>query len=105
MEKPTRLDQLIDLLKSDPDDLFLNYALGLEYVALSNFQKAEDQFNKVKALDNNYIAVYYQMGKLFELESKPIEALNLYKIGLSKAREKKDKSISEFEEAIFMWED
>jgi tetratricopeptide (TPR) repeat protein len=105
MERPSRLDQLIDLLKSDPDDLFLNYALGIEYVALSDSQKAENQFNKVMALDNNYIAVYYQMGKLFEQESKTLEALNLYKIGLTKAREKKDKSISEFEEAIFMLED
>lgn len=106
MDQKGRVDSLLDMLKSEPNDLFLNYALGTEYASVSNFILAEKQFNKVIRLDENYIAAYYQMGKLFEVQSKNKEALSYYSTGLEKARIKKDnKAINEFGEAIFMLEE
>jgi len=105
MDKLGRVDMLLDLLENDPGDLFLNYALGIEYASALKAQEAETQFKRVLELDENYIAAYYQLGKLFEAQTKNSEALAYYKAGLEKAREKKDKSVHEFEEAVFMLED
>ncbi len=101
-----RIESLIEMLGSEPEDLFLNYALGIEYTTISDFTQAERQFKKVIGLDASYIAAYYQMGKLLEMQAKTKEALECYHTGLEKARLKKDnKAINEFGEAIFMLED
>jgi tetratricopeptide (TPR) repeat protein len=105
MERLGRVDMILELLESNPEDLFLNYALGLEYVSASKFTEATEQFNKVLQLDSTYIPVYYQMGKLSEALSNKEEAIAHYQKGLALAKQKKDKSIHEFEEAIFMLED
>jgi tetratricopeptide (TPR) repeat protein len=98
---------LLDLLASEPDDLFLNYALGIEYAGeVSSQSQAENQFKKVLALNAQYIAAYYQMGKLLEAQSRITEALEYLKAGLGHALLKKDnKSVNEFNEAIFMLEE
>jgi len=104
MANQSRIKQITELLLSEPSDVFLNYALGLEYIVDShNYLLAETQFKKVLQLDENYIAVYYQLGKLFEARAKNTEALTFYKTGLEKARQQKNnKAINEFGEAIFM---
>lgn len=107
MPNEGRIKQLRDLLQSEPDDIFLNYALGMEYAADEpTYQLAAAQFSKVLILNPEYIAAYYQSGKLSENMGKVTEALELFKIGLQKAKEQKNnKAINEFGEAIFMLED
>lgn len=97
---------LLRLLEHEPNDLFLNYALGLEYVAELNLADAERQLKHVLTLDINYIPAYYQLGKLFESQTKNTEAILFFKEGLEKAKDQKNnKAINEFGEAIFMLED
>lgn len=106
MERLNRIDMLIEMLGNEPDDLFLNYALGIEYVGELDVEQAEFQFNKVIKMDANYIAVYYQLGKLFESQLKNAEAIYTFKLGLEKAKIlKNNKAINEFSEAIFMLEE
>jgi tetratricopeptide (TPR) repeat protein len=106
MEQGKRIDSLLELLKTETNDVFLNYVLGIEYAAIGKTDEAKDQFIKVILLDENYIAVYYQMGKLFEKANDTAAAIDYYKKGAQKAKEKGDrKSAGEFEEAIFMLED
>lgn len=106
MDRLGRIDMLRELLGKEPEDIFLNYALGLEYVAELALNDAEKQFKKVLELDSEYIAVYYQMGKLFESQLKNEEALQYFKTGLSKAiSQKNNKAVNEFNEALFMLED
>lgn len=97
---------LLAMLEKEPEDIFINYALGLEYVAELDVQRGETQLKKVIKLKADYIAAYYQLGKLFESQLKNTEALLYYKSGLEKAKEQKNnKAINEFGEAIFMLED
>jgi len=101
-----RISTLLGLLQQEPDDLFMNYALGLEYLSANDLTLAEAQLKKVLALDENYIAAYYQLGKLFEAQSNNAQALSFYNTGLEKARQQKNnKAINEFGEAVFMLED
>ncbi len=106
MDRLRRIDMVIKLLENEPDDLFLNYTLGLEYVAELNLPEAENLFKKALELNDDYIPAYYQLGKLFESQTKNDEALHYFKKGLAKAKEQKNnKAINEFGEAIFMLED
>lgn len=106
MDRLSRIDMVIKLLESEPNDVFLNFALGLEYVAELNVVEAENQFKIVLGINKNYIPAYYQLGKLLESQLKNTDALNYFKEGLKKAKEQKDnKAINEFGEAIFMLED
>lgn len=107
MKNSARVDHLLSMLEKEPDDLFLNYALGLEYCNdLGHVSDAESQFKIVLNLDNSYIPAYYQLGKLLASLMRTPEALEYYKAGLQKAKEQKNnKAINEFGEAIFMLED
>ncbi len=95
------------MLLTEPNDIFLNYALGLELARnVETFSDAEMQFTKVLNLDENYIAALYQLGKLYESHKKNETALSCYRNGLEKAKILKDnRAINEFGEAIFILED
>lgn len=106
MEKPDRINMLLQMLEQEPNDLFLNYALGIELLSKGSSEEAILQFQKVIGLNSDHIPSYYQLGKAYEGIGKIEIALNNYRIGLEKAKSKKDhKSINEFGEAIFMLED
>jgi tetratricopeptide (TPR) repeat protein len=107
MSDNTRLDLLRRMLEKEEDDVFLNYALGLEYAKNpENIIMAEVQFKKVTDLDPDYMAAFYQLGKLLEAQTKLSEALHYYKLGLEIAEKRKErKAIGEFMEAIFLIED
>lgn len=97
---------IIEMLKNEPKDLFLNYALGVEYVAELSLHDAEVQFKKTLTIDEEYVPSFYQLGKLFESQLKNEEALHYFKLGLEKAKKQKNnRAINEFSEAIFMLED
>lgn len=106
MNESPRINSLLEMLRAEPKDLFLNYALGMEYMGLFNWQFAEETFLKVLQLNSEYIPVFYQLGKLHEATGKNEVALNYYKQGLELAKaQKQTKAINEFGEAIFMLED
>ncbi len=106
MSSLKRLAQLKTMLELEPNDLFLNYSLGLENLAQSNINEAEFQFKKALDLNPDYIPAYYQLGKLFEFKKNTKQAILFFKNGLEKARLVRDfKAINEFGEAIFLLED
>lgn len=107
MGDQTRIDLIKRMLEKEPDDIFLNYALGLEHLKKpESIILAEMQFKKVTELDPKYMAAYYQLGKLLEAQTKLSEALHYYRIGLEIAEKRKEKkAIGEFMEAIFLIED
>lgn len=107
MSNSGRLNSIIEMLEKEPNDLFLNYALALEYAATSDkLLLAEKQLKLVLGLDPNYIPAYYQLGQLFTTLQRTSEALDYYKVGLEKAKEQRNnKAINEIGEAIFMIED
>lgn len=106
MERSNRIDVILSMLEKEPNDIFLNYSLGLEYVSNNSFSLAEQQFKKVITIQSDYIPVYYQLGKLYELMKNNEEALRILNSGLNYAKtQKNNKAINEFGEAIFMLEE
>ena len=97
----TRKDQLLELLKESPNDVFLYYALGLEYLAEQKHQLAQECFENALKIDANYLAAYYQLGMLYYQMDKKEMALDYLKKGLELARQKKsNKDIAEFNALI-----
>jgi Tfp pilus assembly protein PilF len=102
-----RLKKLLQMLSEEPRDVFLNYAVALEYLKDPNtIDKAEYQFLNVIDQDKNYLAAYYQLGKLYESKKDFVAAKTYFETGRLRSLEQKNtKSASEFGEALFMLED
>lgn len=101
-----RIAQLLEFLKSEPDDSFLNYALAIEYVGMSNDADAKQLFLKVKSNDEQYVATYYHLGKLYEREQNLDEAIAIYKEGINIAQAKGDRhALSELKGALMEIDD
>ena len=106
MERINRIEALLSMLQTEPQDVFLNYSLGLEYSANNNFSLAEEQFKKTIDIKPDYIPAFFHLGKLYEQAKKISEALSCYKQGLEFAKQQKNnKAVNELSEAIFMLED
>lgn len=106
MDRLSRINMLLEILVREPDDVFTNYALAIEYSSEGDSNKAEKQFLKVLELDKDYLPCYYQLGKLFEKQNNAGEALSYYKKGLELAKaQKNNKAINEINEAIWMLEE
>jgi len=106
MERSNRIDVILSMLEKEPNDIFLNYTLGLEHAADKNFDLAEEQFKKVISIQEDYIPAFFHLGKLYEQHKKNDEALKYYNRGLEFAKEQKNnKAVNEISEAVFMLED
>src|SRR5689334_20646702 len=96
-----RLIQLLELLKEMPNDVFLKYGIALEYVSRNEDEKALGIFSQIKTENPDYLAMYYQLGKLFERKNQIEDAINTYNLGISVARNQKDlHTLNELQNAI-----
>lgn len=97
---------LLSMLAKEPDDVFFNYALAIEYVGENKFQDAEEQFLRTIKLNEEYLPSYYQLGQTFEKLGKKTEAKEIYLKGLDLAKKQKNqKALNEINEAIVMIEE
>ena len=102
----SRIDQIQEMLKSEPHDSFLNYALALEYAKVGNVKKAIELIEATLIHDENYLGAYYQLGKYYEETQQPTAAIHTYKKGAAIAtRQNNKKALGELNEALLMLED
>lgn len=96
----SRFEKLLELLEQQPDDLFLQYALGMEFLGMGKTEEAQKQFRAIIAADAHHVASYYQLAKLVEA-SNEAEAIQLYETGMAEAKLKNDlKTMNEFRSAL-----
>jgi predicted Zn-dependent protease len=96
----SRFDKLIEMLEQQPDDLFLQYALGMEYLGMGKTADAEKQFRAILLVDAHHVASYYQLGKLLE-GTDECEAIQIYEKGMAEAKLRNDlKTMNEFRSAL-----
>ena len=98
-----RLEMITEMLVKNPDDTFLNYAAALEHKKRNKLKKAISIFKKIVNQDPDYLATYYQLGKLLEEVDKTEEAVEVYKRGRELAKKTKDvKAMGELSEALMI---
>jgi tetratricopeptide (TPR) repeat protein len=99
----SRIEQLQEFLKDDINDSFLKYALALEYVRIKENDTARDCFLKLIEEDEDYVASYYQLGKLYESLNEVEKAMVIYKKGIEIAQKMENqKTLLELQEAYNM---
>lgn len=96
-----RIAELESMLLTEPNDVFLNYALALEHQLKNHYQEALAYYTKTISLDTNYIPAYYQISKIYyQLDFLDI-AISFVQKGIHIAELKKDfKSKAELEELL-----
>lgn len=96
-----RLEKLQEMLAEMPQDIFLNYALAMEYKGLSQMDKTIELLNNVLLLDENHVATLYQLGVLLSEKNENEKAILFLEKGLQIAKKKKDlKTANEFQALI-----
>ena len=94
------------MLKTDPKDSFLTYALALEYEKEGSVGKAISTIEELMSEDPDYLGAYYKLGQLYEGKDNLEKARNIYKVGIKLADQQKDnKSKGELEEALWLIEE
>ncbi len=83
----SRREQIEEMLKSQPDDSFLNYALAKEYAAEGNVEAAIKQYDFVIEKHPKEVAAYFQKGQLLHEEDESDEARQVLEQGIGVARE------------------
>ena len=68
------IEQLEKLLAAEPNDVFLNFGLAMQYVQGGRTEDALTQFARVVELDPRHIAAYQQWAKALLASGRHAEA-------------------------------
>ena len=102
----SRIDEILKMMKTDPKDSFLSYALALEYEKSGKLQKAIEIIEQLIKDDPEYLGAFYKLGQLYELKDELTTAEEIYKRGILLAEAKKDnRTKGELEEALWLIEE
>jgi len=86
---PSR-QQLEELLQSEPDDVFLRYALAKAFISEGNLPQGLEEFRRVIAQDPDYVAAYFQMGQALAEAGQNQPAREIIEQGMAAARRVND---------------
>ena len=94
------------MLREEPNDSFLNYAMALELEKKGEFKKAISLIEELLSRDENYLGAYYQLGKYYEEDKNISGAKTIYQKGITIAQKQKNrKAEGELKEALLQLED
>jgi Tfp pilus assembly protein PilF len=77
-----RIEKLREMLRTSPNDSFLNHALALEYIKLGDDQQAGILFEALLANEPGYVGSYYHIAKLKERNGETEAAIFWYEKGM-----------------------
>jgi tetratricopeptide (TPR) repeat protein len=86
----SRLEQLQKLLAAEPRDVFLNFALAMEYFKAGRHDEALAQFEKVNEIDPDYVAAYFHKGNSLVALGRKAEARPVLEKGIEVAKRTKN---------------
>lgn len=82
----SRLETLLKSLEENPRDAFTRYLVALELTKLQRHDEALAQFAQLITEHPAYVPTYYQYAQLNENLGRTDEAIKIYKLGLTAAR-------------------
>lgn len=80
-----RINKLKAFIERQPEDSFLQHALGLEYVKIGEDLKARETFEKLLEQNPGYVGTYYHLGKLLERTGITDGAIAIFRRGIGVA--------------------
>lgn len=85
-----RIARIQEMLKENPQDLFLRHALALEWIKLGNEAEARVLFEAILTEAPDYVGSYYHLAKLLERVGETTLAISWYEKGMDAAKLAKD---------------
>ena len=79
--KNNRLVQLKEMLKADPGDPFLHYAIAQEHLSSGDFQEANTSFAHLAEAHPDYVATYYHYGMSLYKSGEENQAVEIWRKG------------------------
>ena len=102
----SRIEKLLEYMKTSDKDSFLQHALALEYIKIGEDEEARKLFNEILLREPTYVGSYYHLGKLLERVADFDRAIRIYKRGMEEAKKAGDMhSYSELQGALEDLED
>ena len=86
----SRIEKLLEYLKTADKDSFLQHALALEYIKVGNDEEARKLFNELLLREPTYVGSYYHLGKLLERVGDFDKAIRIYTRGMEEAKKAGD---------------
>jgi Tfp pilus assembly protein PilF len=97
----SRIEKLLEFMKTSGKDSFLQHALALEYIKIGEDEQARALFNEILLREPTYIGSYYHLGKLLERVADYDRAIRVYKRGMEEAKKADDRhSYNELQGAL-----
>lgn len=97
----SRIEKLLEYMKTADKDSFLQHALALEYIKIDEDEKARNLFNELLLREPTYVGSYYHLGKLLERAGDFDKAIRIYKRGMEEAKRAGDNhSYNELQAAL-----
>lgn len=86
----SRIEKLLEYMKTSGKDSFLQHALALEYIKIDKDEEARELFNEILLREPTYIGSYYHLGKLLERAGDFDKAIRVYNRGMEEAKKAGD---------------
>lgn len=86
----SRREQIQEMLKQSPDDLFLNYAYAMELAKEGDISAGRQAFARVRELNPDYVPAYFQEGQMLAAADDNDEARKILQQGMDVARRVND---------------
>ena len=97
----SRIEKLLEYLKANDKNSFLQHALALEYIKIGKDNEARKLFNEILLREPTYIGSYYHLGKLLERVLDHEKAIRIYQRGMEEAKRAGDNhSFNELQGAL-----
>ena len=81
-----RLEQLLELLKNDPNDAFLRYGVAMEYAKAGQHEESLKEFGELLGRNPDYVAGYFMAGRTCEQKGDVEAAKDFYRKGITVAK-------------------
>jgi tetratricopeptide (TPR) repeat protein len=86
----SRIEKLLEYIKQNGKDSFLQHALALEYIKIDKDEEARNVFNELLLREPTYVGSYYHLGKLLERAGNFEKAIKIYERGMQEAKKAGD---------------
>ena len=97
----SRLEAIEKRAREHPEDVFANYALAMEYASAGRVDDAIDAYRALHQRRPDYLATYYQLGKLLAQAGRREEAREVFDAGVNVARRAgNEHTLNELQEAL-----
>jgi cytochrome c-type biogenesis protein CcmH/NrfG len=78
-----RLDMLSAILEQDPNNLLARYGLAMEYAQRGDSARALENFHALMASNPDYVATYYQAGRVLQTIGQMQQAREVLQSGIA----------------------